>query len=80
MKGTHTLRGRTKCFFRFFNVPRSRHYKKYNGSCFMYLSEILSKLQSQMCKVLLIYLSNNFVIEQYYGPWTLCPKSHICPR
>ena len=25
--------------------PDSSHYKKYNGSCFMYLSEILSKLQ-----------------------------------
>ena len=25
--------------------PDSSHYKKYKGSCFMYLSEILSKLQ-----------------------------------
>ena len=25
--------------------PDSTHYKKYNGSCFMHLSEILSKLQ-----------------------------------
>ena len=25
--------------------PDSRYYKKYNGSCFMYLCEILSKLQ-----------------------------------
>ena len=25
--------------------PDGSHYKKYNGSCFMYLSEILSKLQ-----------------------------------
>ena len=24
--------------------PDSSHYKKYNGSCFIYLSEILSKL------------------------------------
>ena len=27
------------------NVPDSSYYKKYNGSCFMYLCEILSKLQ-----------------------------------
>ena len=25
--------------------PDSSYYKKYNGSCFMYLCEILSKLQ-----------------------------------
>ena len=25
--------------------PESSYYKKYNGSCFMYLCEILSKLQ-----------------------------------
>ena len=29
--------------------PESSHHKKYNGSCFMYLSEILSKLQT--CEV-----------------------------
>ena len=33
----------------FIMFPDSCHHKKYNGSCFMYLSEILSKLQ--MCKV-----------------------------
>ena len=37
--------------------PESSHYKKYNGSCFMYLSEILSKLQ--MFKV------TNFVTFSY---------------
>ena len=38
--------GGTKFFFQFFLMfPDSSHYKKYNGSCFMYLSEILSKLQ-----------------------------------
>ena len=29
--------------------PESSHHKKYHGSCFMYLSEILSKLQT--CEV-----------------------------
>ena len=29
--------------------PDNIHHKKYNGSCFVYLSEILSKLH--MCKV-----------------------------
>ena len=28
----------------FFMISDSIHYEKYNGSCFMYLSEILSKL------------------------------------
>ena len=49
------------------NVPYSSYYKKYNGSCFMYLCEILSKLQMfkvtnfmtfsdglQICVILLI--------------------------
>ena len=31
--------------------PDSSYYKKYNGSCFMYLCEILSKLQMRCLKL-----------------------------
>ena len=44
--GDQNKGGGTKFFFRFFKMfPDSSHYKNYNGSCFMYLSEILSKLK-----------------------------------
>ena len=33
----------------FLLYPESIHHKKYHGSCFVYLSEILSKLQT--CEV-----------------------------
>ena len=39
--------------------PVSSHYKKYNGSCFMYLSGILSKLQ--MFKVTNVMTFSNAV-------------------
>ena len=43
--------GRTKFIFIIcLMFPESNHFKKHNGSCFMYLSEILSKLR--MCKVI----------------------------
>ena len=34
------------------NFPDSSYYKKYNGNCFIYLCEILNKLQ--ICVILLI--------------------------
>ena len=58
--------------------PDSSYYKKYNGSCFMYLCEILSKLQmfkvtnvitfSDGLLICVILLINNTHLIFFYFP------------
>ena len=52
------------------------YYKKYNASCFMYLSQILSKLH--MFKVTnFMTFSDGLLAATGYGRYV---PSHICPR
>jgi hypothetical protein len=49
----------------FLLFPESSHHKKYHGSCFMYLSEILSKLQT--CEVTnLMTFSDGLLIYDFF--------------
>ena len=64
--------------FVFLMFPDSSHYKTYNGSCFMYLSEMLIKLQmvkgthfmkfSDGLLIYVILLINHTHI--FYLPWS----------
>ena len=61
--------GRTKFFFRKNKMfPDTSYYKQYNGSCFIYLSEILSKLQ--MFKVTNFMTFSDGLCNFVYKPHT----------
>ena len=65
--------------------PDSSHYKKYNGSCFIYLSEILSKLQMFKVTHCMMFSDGLLILCNFtYKPHTfnlfLFPPDHIGER
>ena len=57
--------------------PESSHHKKYYGSCFMYLSEILSKLQTCEVTNLMTFSDGLLIYDFFYINHTYCNFSYF---